>query len=230
MVKCWAHSIGGCSNRQSEEHYISAAILGHEPIEVSGFTWAPTPTAVPPKRFVRNMLCTTHNSALSPTDNSALKTLKAFSDFTRVAVRRLHTLEQPSEPIFYDVDGRLFERWMLKTVVNLVYENAIGGEAWRPRESLVDLAFGRSEFFDHAGLHWAPHEKQPVRSGRSRIIVRIVLDRLGRDVLGGRLWIDHWLWIISAVDLDATGVLLRRPRALEDETDSILHQAVRFTW
>jgi hypothetical protein len=73
LSKCYARSIGNCSNQLSKEHYISKGVLeliGCK-IEVSGFSWLKgkkNQLTIP--SLTSKILCTQHNSELSILDDS----------------------------------------------------------------------------------------------------------------------------------------------------------------
>jgi len=71
-VGCYANELGYCSKKLSGEHFISDGILrefAQMPI-VQGFRWQKNgeEKAIGRASLVSNILCTTHNSALSPFD------------------------------------------------------------------------------------------------------------------------------------------------------------------
>jgi len=72
--KCYARATRDCSDKISGEHYFSHTILEEmSPLDViKGFTW-PTgkSAAISSKSPTANVLCTRHNSALSPLDDRA---------------------------------------------------------------------------------------------------------------------------------------------------------------
>jgi len=77
---CWAKVLGGCSEKMSGEHLISKNQFGNgKKITVGGFPWCRGGTKeIGINSATSNVLCRTHNSALSPTDTAAGKLLDAF--------------------------------------------------------------------------------------------------------------------------------------------------------
>ena len=77
LRKCLAYGLQDCSEKISEEHYISENILefmGPDGvISISGAAWqnSDESKSLPHKRMVANVLCERHNQMLSPLDTAA---------------------------------------------------------------------------------------------------------------------------------------------------------------
>jgi hypothetical protein len=120
-MKCWAKSLGKCSSIQSGEHYISKTLWKTGKVIVEGFSWLKgEKKELPIAALTANILCKAHNEQLSPVD--------AHSDVVWGKMDRLNALENfrrgyPNTkywtPVTEVVDGRLFERWLTKTAINL---------------------------------------------------------------------------------------------------------------
>lgn len=151
--RCWAATLGGCSDKISGEHVISASQFDTDVVDVEGFPWCREKRSIGLARLTRKNLCTTHNSALSPVDREAAKLKKGLqyltagvdSDARRLSVR-------------CRVRGRLIERWLVKTAINLAMQKPpypaglfVGEE---PAEEYVRIAFGHAEFRRPQGLWW----------------------------------------------------------------------------
>src|SRR4051794_36938456 len=79
MLNCWAESLNECKGRQSEEHYVSRAIVGDAEVVISGLPFCGGgPRKIPGERLTRNMLCEHHNSTLSPLDSAAGHAFQVF--------------------------------------------------------------------------------------------------------------------------------------------------------
>jgi hypothetical protein len=85
MVECWAEALGGCSAVQSGEHLFSAALFQGKTVTVQGFHWCPEPRSVGLTKLTANILCTTHNSLLSPVDDGAKQTLDTLAEAIRLS-------------------------------------------------------------------------------------------------------------------------------------------------
>src|SRR5260370_31611566 len=120
MHKCWASIIGDCSNRLSREHYVSQGLwAGQQLIIVSGFEWLKgEEKTLPLKELTANILCTNHNTLLSPLDSEAAKFIKTLNELERVLTARWKSRQKSFLNIGrHEVKGTLFERWTAKTII-----------------------------------------------------------------------------------------------------------------
>jgi hypothetical protein len=112
---------------------------------VQGFPWCLTePKKVGLASAVKRHLCDKHNSMLSETDMAA----KAVSEAIGQAAI---SVDGGAPPAVFNVNGRSFERWALKTLINICTEDGhrIGRDSNSPNApapSLVRLAFGLRHF------------------------------------------------------------------------------------
>ncbi|MCZ4537939.1 hypothetical protein QBL07_000170 (plasmid) [Gordonia rubripertincta] len=146
--KCYANVRGGCSTKISGEHYISHSLIKLYSFDDPEFLFQPTanyriPVHITPKKFVANVLCTTHNSELSSADQAALD----YATFLRsIAIRYRNGAGEWGEPEEVAISGADFQRWMLKLLITHaaagVYTKA--GETIRPSipDIAVDLLLG----------------------------------------------------------------------------------------
>lgn len=158
--RCYMSPSRNCSTKISREHYISQAILEQFPVlTVSGLPWQQSGEAeqFTPRALTANILCTRHNSALSPLDTLAARAFAAFVDAPRFAVERLN----PGKAQHYLVSGDALELWMLKLLAGLYFGGIASANAMRLRESctirhaeLVDALSGRA-LPSRAGLYLA---------------------------------------------------------------------------
>lgn len=158
MDRCWAKPLGGCSDRLSGEHVFTAGLFG-DTVFVQGFDWCKDPKQITNKSLVKNILCTNHNSRLSPLDKEAIKAFRYFQESVR-----LTKVREKLKPRYWNVqewtiDGWKFERWFLKTMINIACESdrPIGKESkipGQPSPDLVRIAFGMERFKGKAGLYF----------------------------------------------------------------------------
>ena len=93
--KCYMGWTRDCSQMISREHFISKtvlSILNPESVRISGATWIPTGQSLdlPLTGLQANILCTRHNSALSPLDTTAGKLFRAVDGiYDNLGRRRL---------------------------------------------------------------------------------------------------------------------------------------------
>jgi hypothetical protein len=82
MKKCWAASLGDCSDKMSGEHIVSAGIFPGNTVNIKGLSWRlDAPKQIGLANLVKNVLCTEHNSRLSPVDEAGIQTFKTISAF-----------------------------------------------------------------------------------------------------------------------------------------------------
>ena len=163
MVQCWARALGGCSSVQSGEHLFSAALFRGKMVTVQGFHWCPEPKTVGIASLTANILCTIHNSELSPLDSAALQTLDTLGEAHRLVGVRVGLEPRPFwHSKKYRVKGPSFEAWFMKTTVNLFH--VVGSEAsWLltgqladdPPMDCLEIAFGRRRAEAPMGLYSA---------------------------------------------------------------------------
>jgi hypothetical protein len=158
MGKCWAASLGDCSEKISGEHVISAGLFLSDKIFVQGFSWCrDAPKEIGSASFVKNILCRKHNSDLSPVDEAGIKAFRVFQECTR-----LQNVRQQMKPRHWKVsrfrlNGLGLERWFLKTLINIAAQgdDAIGphSQPGEPSRDLVKIAFGLTKFESRCGLY-----------------------------------------------------------------------------
>ena len=138
-MTCWALSLGDCANGLSREHYISDGIFDDVFLTVVGLPWCRhEPRKIALKSAVAKILCEKHNSALSPFDSEAANLSKFLVS---------HVYRQPLVDSSVKLQGKLLEKWALKTFLNLGYLRALHREqrnAINPPESLVRYVFPAS--------------------------------------------------------------------------------------
>ena len=106
--RCYMSPSRNCSTKISREHYISQAILDQFPVlTVSGLPWQQAGEApqFAPRALTANVLCTRHNSPLSPLDTLAARAFPAFVLAPRYALER----PTPGKAQHYLVSGDALE-------------------------------------------------------------------------------------------------------------------------
>lgn len=111
LSKCYMASLNSCGNRISGEHLISEGVIkvlqGDGSFTVSGLPWlAPgVEKKLSPGNLTANVLCTVHNSAISPLDAAAINLFAPLKS----------ALEKTGPNDEVVVSGHDIERWFLKT-------------------------------------------------------------------------------------------------------------------
>jgi hypothetical protein len=159
MERCWAKSLGDCSNRISGEHIFTAGLFEEDRVFIQGMDWCKDePKQIGKKSLVKNVLCTTHNSKLSVDDDEAISAFKLFRESVRLSDLRQYKKPDYWTVPHWTVNGGLFERWFLKTLINIACEQdrPIGRYseiAGQPSPDLVKIVFGLEKFRHKAGLY-----------------------------------------------------------------------------
>ena len=119
--KCYMRSSNDCSTKISGEHYVSAAILSEfGNLRTSGLPFfGPGETQVGINALISNILCTRHNSALSPLDTEGRRMLVAI----RNGINHVWKESLSTKTLCRIVSGEAFERWGLKTLMGLLAAN-----------------------------------------------------------------------------------------------------------
>ncbi|ADW71613.1 hypothetical protein [Granulicella tundricola] len=164
MRECWAASLGNCRGGISREHVVSQCLFSSGSITVKGLDWcAGEAKTIGIQGLTRNILCEGHNSDLSPLDAVALQTFDSFDS----AIKLRDFRQQYSPKInwtlrTFDIDGKLLERWFLKTLINITLDKTwiIGTgerELGKPSIELIEIAFGLRGFSPNEGLLVSAH-------------------------------------------------------------------------
>lgn len=141
--KCYLAHTNGCDSKITGEHCISHTLLNkierqNKTINILGLSWLPKDhwTSVGKKSLVSNVLCSTHNSNLSPLDDS----IGGLVD----AIYRIDVEYQRQDPdgLHFKIDGSYVERWLLKTILGLVHSGQIkqpSGELFKTKPACANL-------------------------------------------------------------------------------------------
>lgn len=159
---CYAHALGGCSKKLTQEHYLSNALLkrmeSEGEIEVIGLPYAgPSGVVkVTAKSMTAKVLCKNHNSLLSSVDTEGTRWIAGiFDGFNAV---RDETLAADR---IVQIDGNLIERWILKIACGMIASGNARldhGKIQKTPPSLEALKalFGERGFHDDTGLYVRP--------------------------------------------------------------------------
>ncbi len=203
--KCWANSLGACSVKLSREHLISASVFPNSKgITVFGFPWCrEKPITVGLSSLTSKVLCLSHNSLLSVLDTEAGNVYRTFNEMSELVNKRASLNEQKFKVRHYRFNGPLIERWLLKTLINLCYDDKlfIGSESTlpgRPDDRHVRICFNKDRFSGHAGLYVAAKVGGSFASGPALNFSPLIAD--GTHVLGGFFNFRGLLLFLSLMD------------------------------
>jgi hypothetical protein len=172
---CWAEPLGGCSTEPSGEHILSKSTLDGPEITIRGFPFLQgKPLTLHKSQFQSNILCRKHNNELSRVDEAGTNAFDTLGD-----------LAGAKPPRRKRIDGQLFERWLLKTPINM--EMIATNFETRPPLELVERAFGKKCFPESAGL-FSLGKVGSLILDESRVTYRRMMsDRPNaNDIVGGR--------------------------------------------
>jgi len=152
LESCYANRLADCSSKLSREHYISESLLHHlnrdNKLKVSGLPWVEGEGQVlPPSAFASRMLCTRHNSALSPLDAIAVRLFEAFDERGATG---------SDQHLLYLFSGHDLERWLLKILYGITCSKNLTLDG-KPDLSIpkywLEILFGEAQFPDQQGLY-----------------------------------------------------------------------------
>lgn len=243
MSKCWASCLGKCGGGFSGEHYVSKAMFTGPSVVIKGLPWCKESKMVGINSAVGKILCRTHNSGLSPMDSEAAKLMQAIHAQTKAYADNQNRRGTAAE-LHHTINARLIERWLLKTLLNFLFEGpfAIGtGDARGvPPSDLVEIAFGLRKFKGRAGLHIGVH--QDLIMVMDEVVELVPLVKDGK-VIGGQFrvagilmylcldsnGIDVPFYLVPGVDLDwASTELHWRFRKIKFGSSG--NQTIKFNW
>lgn len=110
-------STANCSTKLSREHWVSKSISSQfEGLKVRGLPWQKTPheyMEYGPDVLTSKVLCTRHNSALSPLDTAAGHAFRQITDAMIYVTKK----SLARRPAFFLVSGDALELWGIKTLL-----------------------------------------------------------------------------------------------------------------
>ena len=156
--KCYARALADCATQRSKEHYISKKLLKRlgNSFVLDGVSWHDGPRDTVPDEFQAKVLCTRHNTALSPLD-------EMITDVFDVSLQ-WNAGEAIGERL---IDGEDLERWALKALLGkLTSGHAIGKTGAPTRTSdiptnYIRILFGEDSFPYGCGLYLGGSKSHP---------------------------------------------------------------------
>lgn len=144
--RCYAHPLGGCSKKISNEHYFSHSLLKmlakDELLHVEGLPWIQVGSnkKIPPTRLAAKILCENHNSRLS-----------IYDDIAKTVFNHLRYESSFEDPLNVPKE---FEYWYLKLLIGaLVANKTSSGVIWKPPLEWLEILFESRELEPGIGLY-----------------------------------------------------------------------------
>jgi hypothetical protein len=155
---CCAAILGGCGGHLTGEHLLSKGLFSGKSVQVQGGIWKTTKLkSIGINSLTANILCSSHNHALSPVDAEGIRAFHAIRRFEEILSFRQSIFD--AADLQHDADGLLLERWFLKHAVNLFVASRstkpwLGGLApSNPPQQIVQAAFGLIRLQRPSGLY-----------------------------------------------------------------------------
>ena len=244
--KCYANIRGGCSTTISGEHYISHSLIKLWTFDDPDLRFQPTPNyrvpvPIKPKKFVANVLCTTHNNGLSTADQAALDFAKFLRD---IAIRYKNDAGDWGDAEEVTISGGDFQRWILKLLVTHAAAEVytLNDVQIRPKipDVAVDLLLGNMPWMDGSGMCITrdpsnPQFKMDPFSNIATIIagdwwgVQPVVDRRDNTLGGGIVDLAGVSFPLGLMDQRQSDAVEVRPASLTWVRDDV-PKTIHFAW
>lgn len=211
--KCYLSSLNDCSTQITGEHYFSHAVLKvlnvKDELKATGLPWLEdgVTSRVQPQTLKSKILCSRHNSGLSPLDHIALRFFTAFvtisNEFRDEKLKELQRV--------FLFNGHDIERWMLKTLCGCIAANIAETKLgrmknWKPVPLWIKILLGQRGFPTRCGMYLSVLEGQTMRRDRSLAFAPLSNPNFG--VYGGKFGLNGYDFILT----------LETPPIRKDET------------
>lgn len=143
--RCYAHLLGSCSTGLSREHLFTKGVMGQGgAIGLRGHPSIPDDTFVGLSSATAKVLCSAHNSRLAVLDDEAVKLSRALDKF--------HSANAGASEV--EIDGRLFERWLLKVSLGYFAAGHTSlGRRYPSTPEIVAALFGQISMSAPVGMY-----------------------------------------------------------------------------
>jgi len=121
-------------------------------ITVTGLPFSPQTAERSIDDLSSRSLCRDHNSQASVLDDAAIDMNNALRRLSELQEARTRVRGRIIQPVQFRIDGRLLERWALKTVMNISILNRSQLGSWRPPGWLAEVVFGRKSLPAGCGI------------------------------------------------------------------------------
>lgn len=194
--KCWARAASECGGKLSREHPFARGTFREGTVDfinIAGSNSGRRRLSI--DAVTVKCLCEHHNNALSKVDQAGIDVVNCIRrgeellEVRRARPRRWRWHE-------LKVDGFGFERWVLKTAINLAHIRREETWGWSPPENLVRAVFGQKPLPSGAGLAAFGVAGHQLHFG-DRMAFWFLLDRARREVGGAVLIVHGWPFVIT---------------------------------
>ena len=165
--KCWAAYFGDCEGEITAEHLVSKSLFPDGIAFVEGFDWCKNIKRVGINSLTRKILCKKHNNDFSVLDSEAKYAINCFEK---------GKTERP-------IDGFIFERWLLKTAINLSIDSDfhIGmgfsdSEKGYPSPYAVALALGKQPFSYEMGMYFLENKEGCFNNPSEQLVMPMIMN------------------------------------------------------
>ena len=189
-MNCWAASLGDCCEKQSREHYISKGVFDKNIITAIGLDWCREPKRIGLGQAVSKILCEKHNSLLSEFDAEATR----LSNFLLEQIR-----DEPKENSHLNLNGRFFEKWALKTAINLAYLGTFGNNTKFPTLEQLHYIYRNDEISDGMGLYLID-SKIDTRFAKSGVLWVDIRNTETSELVAVKLTLNGVQFLVCLVD------------------------------
>jgi hypothetical protein len=236
---CWANVLDDCQGPLTGEHTPSVAawpgVEGkqnrrgrlRQPVDVKGTGRHAQPDqrrAV--RRLTRPILCGFHNSATNVLDTTAGQLARAIDWFIEERENRLRTPHGNGDARTVEVDGRMVERWFLKSIINNEFgcDLPIGDPNERagwPTRQLVGMVFDRRPVRPPYGLFLVDVPGQRFTFGRHEFRFSSLVGPAGTHIVCGLLEFRGLTFGVNLTNSPLAPSVFDRPLGFEN---SRIHQ------
>jgi hypothetical protein len=185
--KCYAGALNDCCQQMTGEHVMSASVLrvisdGDSTVTITNLTFLTpgSPKKLPISALVANILCETHNCALSPYDTAMKELVASLDRIDKKMTSRIHMDEE------FVVNGDGIERWFLKTLIDGVFsgqfplsDNVAPFKGTRPHSDLLNILYRGAQFPRNWGLYLHKSQGEDIVSADQSIPVMVEANATG---------------------------------------------------
>ena len=164
-ITCWASCLDNCNGVQSREHLVAQAIFQDKAVIVEGLPWCKgAPKTVGLAAVTGKILCQKHNNDFSRLDSAAGSLYDTMRQSLHLSAERKKLMPWVTPKVErLKVDAGRLERWLLKTLINLVFDQSLligptGTEFGKVSRELCELCAGVRPFAGSSGMYVLYHQ------------------------------------------------------------------------